>query len=102
RSMRSMICCMAASEHGKPHPNRRIREIHTCSKSTSSLNFMWIQRISRRPVGLGIPMSTSRSNRPNGRRAGPMELGRLVAVMKTTFERALSPSTRVESYEHGA
>ncbi|KAK7041351.1 hypothetical protein R3P38DRAFT_2359698, partial [Favolaschia claudopus] len=60
------------------------------SKLTSSASFMflvWIRRISRRPVGSGMPMSTSRSNRPNRRRAGSMELGRLVAAITTTFER---------------
>ena len=39
----------------------------TCSKSTSSANFIffvWILRISRRPVASGIPISTSLSNRP--------------------------------------
>ena len=41
---------------------------HTWSRSTSSSNFMflvWIRRISSRPVASGIPISTSRSNRPN-------------------------------------
>ncbi|KAJ7040497.1 hypothetical protein C8F04DRAFT_925770, partial [Mycena alexandri] len=31
-------------------------------------------------------MSTSRSKRPNHRRSGSMEFGRLVAAMTTTFE----------------
>ena len=41
--------------------------VHTCSSSTSSANFMffvWIRKISRRPVASGIPISTSLSNRP--------------------------------------
>ncbi|KAJ7739391.1 cell division control protein 48, partial [Mycena metata] len=37
------------------------------------------------------------SKRPNRRGAGSMELGRLVAAMTTTFERALRPSMRVRS-----
>lgn len=39
----------------------------TCSRSTSSASFIffvWICRISRRPVASGIPMSTSLSKRP--------------------------------------
>ena len=55
--------------------------------------------ISRRPVGSGIPMSTSRSKRPKRRRAGSIELGRLVAAMTTTLERAFMPSMRVSSCE---
>ncbi|KAJ7052418.1 cell division control protein 48 [Mycena amicta] len=60
---------------------------------------VWRQRISRRPVGSGIPTSTSRLNRPNRRRAGSMELGRFVAAITTTLERALSPSIRVRSWD---
>src|SRR5258708_33341788 len=56
-----------------------------------------MRRISRRPVGSGIPMSTSRSKRPNRRRAGSIELGRLVAAITTTFDRALRPSISVNS-----
>ncbi|KAJ7016087.1 hypothetical protein C8F04DRAFT_983031, partial [Mycena alexandri] len=37
------------------------------------------------------------SKRPNHRRAGSMELGRLVAAITTTFERALRSSMRVRS-----
>ena len=59
----------------------------TCSRSRSSASFMflvWMRRISRRPTASGIPMSTSRSNRPNRRRAGSIELGRLVAAITIT------------------
>ncbi|KAJ7062696.1 cell division control protein 48 [Mycena amicta] len=44
-------------------------------------------------------MSTSRSNQPNRRRAGSMELGRFVAAITTTLKRALSPSIRVRSWD---
>ncbi|KAJ7740268.1 hypothetical protein DFH07DRAFT_870331 [Mycena maculata] len=61
--------------------------------STSSPSFMFFVR----PVGSVILMSTSRSNQPNRRRAGSMELGRLVAAMTTTLEHAFSPSMSVRS-----
>ena len=60
---------------------------------------VWIRRTSRRPVGSGIPMSTSRSKRPKRRRAGSMEFGRFVAAMTTMFERAFRPSISVRSCE---
>eukprot|EP00160_Parvularia_atlantis_P008070 Unigene1729_Nuclearia_a/m.5310 Unigene1729_Nuclearia_a/g.5310 ORF Unigene1729_Nuclearia_a/g.5310 Unigene1729_Nuclearia_a/m.5310 type:complete len:430 (-) Unigene1729_Nuclearia_a:9-1298(-) len=58
---------------------------------------VWMRRISRRPVASGMPMSISRSKRPKRRRAGSIELGRLVAAMTTTLERALRPSMSVSS-----
>ena len=50
-------------------------------------------------MGSGIPMSTSRSKRPKRRRAGSIELGRLVAAITTTFDRAFMPSIRVSNWE---
>ena len=52
-----------------------------------------------KPVASGMPMSTSRSNRPNLRRAGSTLLGRLVAAMTITCARCLSPSMSVSSWE---
>ena len=49
----------------------------TCSRSTSSVFFMffvWIWRISRRSFKSGMPVSTSKSNWPNHRRVESMEL----------------------------
>jgi hypothetical protein len=42
----------------------------TCWRSTSSANFVWMRKISRRSVESGIPISTSQPNRPNRRSAG--------------------------------
>ncbi|CCF45192.1 hypothetical protein CH063_03536, partial [Colletotrichum higginsianum] len=105
RSMRSIfsrICCMAASEQRAAisEPTYPWVSEAICSRSTSSPSFMflvWIWRTSRRPVGSGIPISTSRSKRPKRRRAGSIELGRLVAAMTTTLERAFMPSMSVSS-----
>mmetsp|Transcript_129858 Transcript_129858/g.183113 ORF Transcript_129858/g.183113 Transcript_129858/m.183113 type:complete len:256 (-) Transcript_129858:176-943(-) len=70
------------------------------SGSTSSDSFMlrvWMRKISMRPFSSGTPMSSSRSKRPKRRRAGSMELGRFVAPITTTLERALRPSMSVSS-----
>eukprot|EP00001_Collodictyon_triciliatum_P053014 09460_2 len=56
-----------------------------------------MRRISRRPVGSGMPMSSSRSKRPKRRRAGSMLLGRLVAAMTMIWARDFRPSMRVRS-----
>ena len=79
----------------------------TCSRSRSSASFMflvWIRRISSLhtasgikyfpfntkyfylPTASGMPMSTSRSNLPNLRSAGSMELGLLVAAITITCD----------------
>ena len=42
-------------------------------------------------------MSISRSKRPKRRRAGSIELGRFVAAITTTLDRALRPSMSVSS-----
>mmetsp|Transcript_2596 Transcript_2596/g.7813 ORF Transcript_2596/g.7813 Transcript_2596/m.7813 type:complete len:376 (+) Transcript_2596:1351-2478(+) len=59
--------------------------------------FVWILRISRRPLSSGTPISTSRSKRPKRRRAGSIEFGLLVAAITTTWPLDLSPSIRVRS-----
>src|SRR6202051_2451966 len=59
--------------------------------------FAWMRRISRRPVGPEIPMSTSQSKLPNRLSEGLMELGRLVAAMTTTLERAFMPPMSVSN-----
>jgi len=65
------IVCHKLNQRQIKHANvtQQSRQHHhqTCSRSTSSASFMffvWIRRISSRPVASGIPMSTSRSNRP--------------------------------------
>lgn len=74
--------------------------MHTSSKSTSSASFIffvWILKISNRPVASGIPMSISLSKRPNRRNAPSMLFGRLVAAITITWELCFMPSINVNS-----
>ncbi|KAJ7075215.1 hypothetical protein B0H15DRAFT_792156 [Mycena belliarum] len=105
-SIFSLICCIAASEQreapSEPAYPWVSAAIYQYIVNEGVLYEKSVSTISRRPVGSGMPMSTSRSKRPKHQRAGSMELGRLVAALTTTFdsERALSPSMRLSSRDH--
>mmetsp|Transcript_28128 Transcript_28128/g.48167 ORF Transcript_28128/g.48167 Transcript_28128/m.48167 type:complete len:220 (+) Transcript_28128:1798-2457(+) len=104
RSIFSRMHCMAASVQSAAisAPTKPWVSLAMASGSTSSSSFMlrvWIRKISRRPFSSGTPMSISRSKRPNLRRAGSIELGRLVAPITTVWERPLRPSIKVSSCE---
>ena len=49
----------------------------------SFMFFVWIRRISRHPVGSGIPMSTSRSKHPKCLKEGPMVYYNIWTSFKT-------------------
>mmetsp|Transcript_5359 Transcript_5359/g.16900 ORF Transcript_5359/g.16900 Transcript_5359/m.16900 type:complete len:306 (-) Transcript_5359:660-1577(-) len=104
RSIFSRMHCMAASVQraAMSAPTKPCVSRAMASGSTSSSSFMfrvWMRKISKRPFSSGTPMSISRSKRPKRRRAGSMELGRLVAPMTTTLARCLRPSMSVSSCE---
>ena len=61
--------------------------------------FVWILKISILPTSSGTPMSISRSNLPNLRKAGSMVFGLFVAPMTTHWPRPLTPSIKVNSWE---
>ena len=60
---------------------------------------VWILKTSKRPTASGMPMSTSRSKRPKRRKAGSIELGRLVAAIMMVWDRCFIPSIKVKSCE---
>mmetsp|Transcript_5028 Transcript_5028/g.11360 ORF Transcript_5028/g.11360 Transcript_5028/m.11360 type:complete len:243 (-) Transcript_5028:123-851(-) len=104
RSIFSRIHCIAASVQSAAMsaPTNPCVSRAMASGSTSSSSFMflvWMRNTSRRPFSSGTPMSISRSNRPNRRRAGSIEFGRFVAPMTTTDARCLSPSMSVSICE---
>mmetsp|Transcript_1505 Transcript_1505/g.2935 ORF Transcript_1505/g.2935 Transcript_1505/m.2935 type:complete len:305 (-) Transcript_1505:5-919(-) len=96
--------CIAASVQSAAisAPTNPCVSLAMASGSTSSSSFMlrvWMRKTSNRPFSSGTPMSISRSKRPKRRRAGSIELGRLVAPMTTTLARCLRPSIRVSIWE---
>mmetsp|Transcript_37045 Transcript_37045/g.92914 ORF Transcript_37045/g.92914 Transcript_37045/m.92914 type:complete len:283 (+) Transcript_37045:1895-2743(+) len=102
RSIFSRMHCNAASVHSwaRSAPTKPCVLAAMSSSLTFSWSFMlrvWMRRISSRPLSSGTPMSISRSNRPNRRRAVSITFGRLVAAMTTTWPRPLSPSMRVSN-----
>mmetsp|Transcript_83845 Transcript_83845/g.242185 ORF Transcript_83845/g.242185 Transcript_83845/m.242185 type:complete len:236 (+) Transcript_83845:1082-1789(+) len=67
------------------------------TSGASFMFFVWMRRISRRPLSSGTPMSNSRSKRPKRRRAASMVFGRFVAPMTTVWLRPFMPSMSVRS-----
>mmetsp|Transcript_8630 Transcript_8630/g.23424 ORF Transcript_8630/g.23424 Transcript_8630/m.23424 type:complete len:212 (-) Transcript_8630:770-1405(-) len=107
RSMTSIFSrmhCSAASVQraARSAPTYPCVSLQIASRSTASSSFMflvWILMTSRRPTSSGTPISISLSNLPKRRRAGSIELGRLVAPMTITWALDLSPSISVKSWE---
>mmetsp|Transcript_106882 Transcript_106882/g.281889 ORF Transcript_106882/g.281889 Transcript_106882/m.281889 type:complete len:306 (+) Transcript_106882:952-1869(+) len=107
RSMRSIFSrmhCSAASVQScaRSAPTKPWVFAAMSSSFTSGASFMffvWMRKISRRPLSSGTPMSSSRSKRPKRRRAWSMVLGLLVAAMTTVWLRPFMPSMSVSICE---
>mmetsp|Transcript_68780 Transcript_68780/g.159446 ORF Transcript_68780/g.159446 Transcript_68780/m.159446 type:complete len:236 (+) Transcript_68780:1013-1720(+) len=107
RSMRSIFSRMHVSaasvqSWAKSAPTKPWVLAAMSSSFTSAPSFMffvWMRRISKRPLSSGTPMSSSRSKRPKRRSAWSMELGRFVAPMTTVCPRPFMPSMSVSIWE---
>mmetsp|Transcript_71722 Transcript_71722/g.232151 ORF Transcript_71722/g.232151 Transcript_71722/m.232151 type:complete len:236 (+) Transcript_71722:1091-1798(+) len=107
RSMRSIFSRMhvsAASVHScaRSAPTKPWVLDAISSSFTSEASFMffvWMRRISRRPLSSGTPMSSSRSKRPKRRSAWSIEFGRFVAPITTVWPRPFMPSMSVSICE---
>ena len=81
-------------------PTKPCVSLATAGRSTSSLSFIffvWILRISKRPISSGTPISIYLSNLPNLLNAGSSEFGLLVAAITITWPLPLRPSINVKS-----
>mmetsp|Transcript_45994 Transcript_45994/g.142314 ORF Transcript_45994/g.142314 Transcript_45994/m.142314 type:complete len:236 (-) Transcript_45994:782-1489(-) len=107
RSMRSIFSRMhvsAASVQScaRSAPTKPCVFAAMSSSLTSAPSFMffvWMRRISSRPLSSGTPMSNSRSKRPKRRNAWSMEFGRFVAAMTTVWRWPFMPSMSVSIWE---
>mmetsp|Transcript_5983 Transcript_5983/g.8719 ORF Transcript_5983/g.8719 Transcript_5983/m.8719 type:complete len:307 (-) Transcript_5983:554-1474(-) len=103
-SIFSRIHCIAASvaHAAKSAPTYPCDSCATASKLTSGSNFIFfvcILKISSLPISSGIPMSISRSNRPNRLSAASIEFGRFVAAITMICDLDFSPSINVNNWD---